>query len=93
MLVQAWSPRGRGARIRHPTLISIAEAHVISPAQVALRWSIQRGLMPIPKATELHHQRENLEVFDFELTPEARNEHTNLPQAAFSGLHPDTVTF
>lgn len=93
MLVQAWSPLGRGALIRHPTLISIAEAHGISPAQVALRWSIQRGLMPIPKATELHHQRENLEVFDFELTPEEMDELTNMPQAAFSGLHPDTVTF
>ena len=49
--------------------------------------------MPIPKATELHHQRENLEVFDFELTPEEMDELTNMPQAAFSGLHPDTVTF
>ena len=49
--------------------------------------------MPIPKATELQHQRENLDIFDFELTPEEVDELTRLPQAAFSGLHPDTVTF
>ena len=93
MRVQAWSPLGRGALIRHRHLLRIAEAHGVTTAQVALRWAVQNGLMPIPKATELQHQRENLDIFDFELTPEEVDELTRLPQAAFSGLHPDTVTF
>ena len=93
ILVQAWSPLGRGTLLRHPTLERIASVHGVTPAQVALRWCIDLGIAPIPKATDFHHQKENLDVFGFELTPEERDELTLMPQTAFSGLHPDTVTF
>ena len=91
--VQGWSPLGRGALTRHPTVMAIAHAHGVSPAQVCLRWSLQHGVAPIPKATELQHQRENLSVFGFELTADDMNELDSMPLTAFSGLHPDTVTF
>ena len=93
ILVQAWSPLGRGTLLRHGTLERIAEAHGKTPAQVAIRWCLSNGIAPIPKATTLQHQQENLQVFDFDLTPEEMDELSSMPQTSFSGLHPDTVTF
>ncbi len=91
--VQAWSPLGRGTLIHNSTIRDIAEAHNVSPAQVAIRWSLQHGLMPIVKALTLEHLIENSKVFDFTLTAEDMARLDNLPPVSFSGLHPDTVTF
>ncbi len=91
--VQAWSPLGRGMLLKNPTLLRISEELGISPARIALRWSLQHDLMPIPKATELPHQRENLDIFDFELADKYMKQLDTLSQTAFSGLHPDTVNF
>ena len=77
------------ARARVKPMVNQLEIH----AQVALRWCIERGIAPIPKSTLFAHQQENLNVFDFSLTPEEVNELTAMPQTSFSGLHPDTVTF
>ena len=86
--VQAWSPLGRGTLLKH-----IAAAHGVTAAQIALRWLIELGIAPIPKATDFHHQKSNLDVFSFSLTDDERAELMHMPQTAFSGLHPDTVTF
>ena len=89
----AWRALGRGTLLRHALLEKIAAAHGKTPAQVALRWCIERGIAPIPKSTLFAHQQENLNVLEFSLTPEEVNELTAMPQTSFSGLHPDTVTF
>ena len=91
--VQAWSPLGRGTLLKHPLLERIAAAHGVTAAQIALRWLIELGIAPIPKATDFHHQKSNLDVFSFSLTDDERAELMHMPQTAFSGLHPDTVTF
>jgi len=49
-------------------LKSIADAHNKSIAQVILRWHVQLGAIPIPKAASKEHQAANLNIFDFELT-------------------------
>jgi diketogulonate reductase-like aldo/keto reductase len=56
------------------TLIRIGKVHKKTPAQIALRWSIQRGLVPIPKAVLEKHIDENMNVFDFKLSQEEMNE-------------------
>ena len=48
----------------------IAERYGKSPAQVLLRWDIQRDVVPRPKANKIEHLEENLDIFDFELSPE-----------------------
>ena len=50
------------------TLKTISRAYGKTPAQAILRWHLQRGLVPIPKASSLAHLQENIDVFDFELT-------------------------
>lgn len=55
-------------RFDHPTLVQIAQRVQRSPAQVMLRWSLQKGYVPIPKSVSRHRIVENASVFDFELS-------------------------
>jgi len=69
IITQSWSPLGRDNSAMHELLIhDIAAAHGKSAAQVILRWHVQLGALPIPKATSPVRQQENLSVFDFELS-------------------------
>ncbi|QNG18706.1 aldo/keto reductase [Rhodococcus triatomae] len=65
---QSWSPLGRaGDLLRDPELARIAHTHGRSIPQTILRWHVQLGTLPLPKASHVDRQRANLEVFDFEL--------------------------
>lgn len=68
IVIQAYSPLTRGRRLDDPMLRGIAEAYGKTPAQLILRWNIQLGTVPIPKASRTAHLAENLGVFDFEIT-------------------------
>ena len=67
IVVQAYSPLTRGDRLDDETLHEIAANYDKTPAQVLLRWSLQHGNVPIPKANKAEHLAENIDVFDFEL--------------------------
>lgn len=49
-------------------ITELAEKYEKTPAQIILRWHTQRGILPIPKSRNLVHQRENLAIYDFELS-------------------------
>ena len=66
--VEAYSPLGTGKHLSHPTVAEIAQHIARTPAQVLLRWSIQRGAIVIPKSTHRERIEENSQLFDFELT-------------------------
>lgn len=89
--LQAWSPLGRGIVLRHPTLLGLAEKYHVSAAQIALRWSLQHGFLPIVRAVTMAHLKENTQLFDFKLSETDMQLIDNMPQTAFSGLHPDSV--
>ncbi len=67
---EAWAPLGGGryAPFENETLKAIAEAHGKSIGQVMLRWNVQRGVVVIPKSTHEERIKENLDIWDFELT-------------------------
>ncbi|WP_343609641.1 aldo/keto reductase [Novosphingobium sp.] len=68
---EGWSPLGQGNDLlSHPVLGEIAEAHGRSPAQIALRWQVQQGIIPIPKSADPARQSANLDVFSFALSDE-----------------------
>jgi 2,5-diketo-D-gluconate reductase A len=67
VVIQAYSPLTRAQRLDNETLAEIAAAHGKTPAQVLLRWNVQLGTAPVPKASSPKHRQENLEVFDFDL--------------------------
>ena len=70
--IMSWGPfaEGRNNMFTNETLADIASRHGKSVAQVALRWLIQRGVIIIPKSTHIERMRQNLDIFDFELTDE-----------------------
>jgi len=70
IVTESWSPIKPAEMLADPAIRAIAERHGVTPAQAALRWHIQHGLLPIPKSGNPKRQRENLDVFSFELTPE-----------------------
>jgi 2,5-diketo-D-gluconate reductase A len=70
--LEAWAPfgEGRGGTFENPVIADIAAKHGKTPAQVMLRWHIQRGIVVIPKSTHYERMVENFNVFDFALTDE-----------------------
>lgn len=68
--ITAWSPLAQSVDgfFTNPTLVSIAEAHGKTVAQVALRWLLQRGIAVIPKSTHRARMEENFQLFDFTLS-------------------------
>lgn len=69
--IESWGPfaEGRSGIFHNALLHSIAENHRKSVAQVIVRWQTQRGVVAIPKSVRRERMAENLNVFDFELTP------------------------
>lgn len=67
--VEAWSPLGRGSSVlKEPVVQEIADKYGKSTSQIITRWHIDRGIIPVLRSSNPAHQRENLDVFDFELT-------------------------
>lgn len=67
IIIQAYSPLTRAKALDDATIKDLAAMYHKTPAQIALRWCLQLGVVPIPKANKIEHLRENLEIFDFEL--------------------------
>ncbi|MBU2668117.1 aldo/keto reductase [Actinoplanes bogorensis] len=68
--VEAYSPLGTGRHLGSREVAGIAEQHGRTPAQVLIRWSLQHGLIVLPKSTHRERIEQNAQVFDFELGPD-----------------------
>lgn len=68
--VVAWGPIMRGKIFSDPLMVSLAEKYNKSVAQVALRWHLQNGIIPIPKSVNTERIKENLNIFDFNILEE-----------------------
>jgi 2,5-diketo-D-gluconate reductase B len=66
----AYSPLARGEVLKDSELIEIGKKYLKNPAQVTLRWILQKEMIAIPKASSKEHIKENFEIFDFELSDE-----------------------
>lgn len=67
IVIESWSPLGRGEILNDATVAQIARKHGRSAAQILLRWHVQHGLVAIPKSQDPQRMRQNLDVFDFVL--------------------------
>ena len=84
--LEAWAPfgEGRGGTFDNPVIDEIAKKYGKTPAQVMLRWHIQRGIVVIPKSTHIERMEENFNVFDFTLSDEDMNTIAGLDKAESS---------
>jgi 2,5-diketo-D-gluconate reductase A len=93
--VEAWSPIAQGAVLDDPVVTQIAEAAGKSPAQVVLRWHIQRGDIVFPKSVTPKRIEENYALFDFELSAHDVDALTALDkgEGGRTGPNPDTFDY
>lgn len=84
--LEAWAPfgEGRGGTFDNPAIVKLAEKYGKTPAQVMLRWHIQRGIVVIPKSTHIDRMEENFNVFDFTLSDEDMDAIAGLDKAQSS---------
>lgn len=90
ILVEAWSPLGRMRVLEEPLLLELAEKYGKTPAQICLRFALENGVLPLPKSSSAKRMQENLDVFDFSLSPEDLSRIFTMAQTGWSGQHPDT---
>ena len=92
---EGWSPIARGKVLGDPTVIRIAKAYGVHPAQVVLRWHIQRGDIVFPKSSHPQRMKDNFEIFDFDLGDEEIEALTALDkgEAGRMGPNPDTFAY
>jgi 2,5-diketo-D-gluconate reductase A len=94
ILTQSWSPLGQGGFLKNATLAAIAQKHGKTPAQTAIRWHLEQGLIVIPKSARAERIRENFAVFDFRLDAEDLERLAALDnESGRIGPHPETADF
>ncbi|GAA1327325.1 aldo/keto reductase [Brachybacterium rhamnosum] len=69
-LIESWGPLGQGKYplFENPAVAEAAAAHEVTPAQVVIRWHLQRGFIVFPKSSSPERQAQNFDVLGFELT-------------------------
>jgi 2,5-diketo-D-gluconate reductase A len=92
---EAWSPIAKGEVLDDPVVTAIADRVGRTPAQVVLRWHLQRGNIVFPKSVTPERIRENFEIFDFELEPGDIEQIAGLDrgEAGRTGPNPDTFAY
>ena len=93
MIVEAYSPLGTGRIFDVPEMQALAKKYGRSIAQICVRWSLQRGYLPLPKSVTPSRIEENLRVFDFALTEEDVQKIADLKGCVGYASDPDSRPF
>jgi 2,5-diketo-D-gluconate reductase A len=93
IVTEAWSPIAQGKVLDDPTIVRVAERNGRTPAQVTLRWHVQRGDVVFPKSVTRSRVEENFALFDFELSEDDMREITALDRGERIGPDPDTFNY
>lgn len=91
--LEAWSPLMRGEALKPAVIGTLAKKYGKTPSQIVLRWDIQHDVIPLPKSSHLSRMKENLGVFDFELSEADMAQIDALDQGKHLGADPDNVNF
>ena len=91
--IEAWGPLGQGKYplLELPEVTDAAAVHGVTPAQVVIRWHLQRGHIVFPKSNRRERIAENFDVFGFELTADEVDAITGLEREGRVSSHPDEV--
>jgi 2,5-diketo-D-gluconate reductase A len=93
IVTEAWSPIAQGKVLDDPVVQRVAERHGRTPAQVVLRWHVQRGDVVFPKSVSRERMQENFALFDFELDGDAMGDLSALDRGERTGPDPDTFNY
>ena len=91
IITEGWSPLARRKEVSGEEVVTtIASAHGVTPTQAVLRWHVQLGVVPIPKSADAGRQRENIDVFGFELSDAEMAAISSLESERLWGGDPET---
>lgn len=93
ILVEAWSPLGRGDLLHNDTLCDIAAEYGKNSAQLIIRWCLQKNILPLVRSINDIHIMENAQVFDFNISPEDMARIDAVPHLDSYDVNPDLVDF
>ncbi len=93
ILLEAYSPLGTGKIFSVPEMQAFARKYNKTIAQICVRWSLQRGYLPLPKSVTEARIRENADVFDFSLSDEDVQAIANMKGVCGFSANPDTTTW
>lgn len=68
--VEAYAPLARALRMKHPTIVALADKYAYTPGQLLIRWSLQHGMVPLPKSVKKARIMENAQVGGFDISGE-----------------------
>lgn len=91
IVTEAWSPLAQGAALKDPVVTGLAEKYGKTPAQIVLRWHIELGNVVIPKSVTPARIKENIDIFDFELSPDDVDSIAELETGTRIGPDPDEM--
>ena len=89
IIVEAWAPLGKGKMLNNEELVRIANKYNKSVAQLCIKWCVQNEILPLPKSANIERMKQNLEVFDFEISHEDMNFINNMEFFAGSDMDPN----
>ena len=92
IVVEAWSPLGSGKLFKVEELKLMASKYNVSVAQLCIRWCLQNNTLPLPKSKNIERIKNNLDVFNFEITNEDMEYLNNFRKVGSSGLDSETIT-
>jgi len=93
IVTEAWSPIAQGKVLDDPVVLRVAERYSRTPAQVVLRWHVQRGDVVFPKSVNRERMQQNFELFDFDLDGDAMGDLSALDRGERTGPDPDTFNY
>lgn len=93
MVLEAYSPLGTGRIFKVPEMQAIAQKYGKTIAQICIRWSLQKGYLPLPKSVTESRIKENADVFDFELSVQDVQNISDLKGCCGYSQNPDMITF
>ena len=93
IMVEAWSPLGRGRMLSNAVLQEIAGHYGKTVAQICIRWCIQHDIVPLVKSLTPSRIKENIDVFDFEISADDMKRIDSLENFGGSGHDPDKIDF
>ncbi len=93
IMLEAWSPLMRGQILDNEVIVSLAKKYNKTPAQIILRWDLQKGVITIPKSVSEHRIRENAHIYDFAIAMEDMAKIDSLNKNERVGPDPDSLVF
>lgn len=91
IVIEAYKPLGGGEMLAHPTICEVAARYGVSPARLCIKWCMQNGVVPLPKALNAKHLEDNVKVFDFVISPEDMKILNEVPNFTGYGADIDNI--